>query len=45
MLEHFDVRERPDVVEVAAGTGKLTRTLAHCAGTLVASSPTRSCAR
>jgi ubiquinone/menaquinone biosynthesis C-methylase UbiE len=36
VLEHFGVRARPDVVDVAAGTGKLTRTLALLAGTLVA---------
>ncbi len=39
MLEHFAVRERPDVVDIAAGTGKLTRTLARIAGTLVAVEP------
>jgi SAM-dependent methyltransferase len=39
VLEHFAVRERPDVVDVAAGTGKLTRTLALFAGTLVAIEP------
>ena len=39
VLEHFGVRERPDVVDVAAGTGKLTRTLARFAGTLVAIEP------
>jgi SAM-dependent methyltransferase len=39
VLEHFGVRERPDVVDVAAGTGKLTRTLALFAGTLVAVEP------
>ena len=39
VLEHFDVREGPDVVDVAAGTGKLTRTLALFAGTLVAVEP------
>ena len=33
------MRERPDVVDVAAGTGKLTRTLALFAGTLVAIEP------
>ena len=31
--------ERPDVVDIAAGTGKLTRTLARLAGTLVAVEP------
>ena len=31
--------ERPDIVDVAAGTGKLTRTLAELAGTLVAVEP------
>ena len=39
VLEHFGVREHPDVVDVAAGTGKLTRTLAQFAGTLVAVEP------
>jgi SAM-dependent methyltransferase len=39
VLEHFGVRERPDVVDVAAGTGKVTRTLARLAGTLVAIEP------
>ena len=39
VLEHFGVRARPDVVDVAAGTGKLTRTLALFAGTLVAIEP------
>jgi SAM-dependent methyltransferase len=39
VLEHFGVRERPDVVDIAAGTGKLTRTLARVAGTLVAVEP------
>ncbi len=39
VLEHFAVRERPDVVDIAAGTGKLTRTLARIAGTLVAVEP------
>ena len=39
VLAHFGVRERPDVVDVAAGTGKLTRTLARLAGTLVAVEP------
>jgi SAM-dependent methyltransferase len=39
MLAHFGVRERPDVVDIAAGTGKLTRTLAPLAGTLVAIEP------
>jgi SAM-dependent methyltransferase len=38
-LEHFGVPERPDVVDIAAGTGKLTRTLAELAGTLVAVEP------
>jgi SAM-dependent methyltransferase len=38
-LEHFEVRARPDVVDIAAGTGKLTRTLARLAGTLVAVEP------
>lgn len=36
---HFGVRERPDVADIAAGTGKLTRTLARLAGTLVAVEP------
>jgi SAM-dependent methyltransferase len=39
VLEHFGVRERPDVVDIAAGTGKVTRTLARFAGTLVAVEP------
>jgi SAM-dependent methyltransferase len=39
VLAHFDVGDRPDVVDVAAGTGKLTRTLALFAGTLVAIEP------
>jgi SAM-dependent methyltransferase len=39
VLEHFGVRAQPDVVDVAAGTGKLTRTLAQLAGTLVAVEP------
>lgn len=39
VLAHFGVRDRPDVVDVAAGTGKLTRTLARFAGTLVAVEP------
>ena len=39
VLEHFGAPERPDVVDVAAGTGKLTRTLAQLAGTLVAVEP------
>ena len=38
-FEQFDLPERPDVVDVAAGTGKLTRTLAELAGTLVAVEP------
>ena len=38
-FEQFDVPERPDVVDIAAGTGKLTRTLARLAGTLVAVEP------
>ena len=38
-LEHFGVPGRPDVVDIAAGTGKLTRTLAQIAGTLVAIEP------
>jgi SAM-dependent methyltransferase len=39
VLERFAVRPRPDVIDVAAGTGKLTRTLARFAGTLVAIEP------
>jgi SAM-dependent methyltransferase len=39
VLEHFGVAERPDIVDIAAGTGKLTRTLAQLAGTLVAVEP------
>ena len=39
VLEHFRVRERPDVVDIAAGTGKVTRTLARFAGTIVAVEP------
>ncbi len=38
-FEQFDVPERPAVVDIAAGTGKLTRTLARLAGTLVAVEP------
>jgi SAM-dependent methyltransferase len=38
-FEQFDVPERPAVVDIAAGTGKLTRTLAPLAGTLVAVEP------
>ena len=38
-FEQFGVPDRPDVVDVAAGTGKLTRTLAQIAGTLVAVEP------
>lgn len=38
-FEQFEVPDRPDVVDVAAGTGKLTRTLAELAGTLVAVEP------
>lgn len=38
-FEQFDVPDRPDVVDIAAGTGKLTRTLARLAGTLVAVEP------
>ena len=38
-LEHFGVPELPDVADIAAGTGKLTRTLAQIAGTLVAVEP------
>ena len=39
VLTHFGVREQPDIVDIAAGTGKLTRTLAPLAGTLVAVEP------
>jgi ubiquinone/menaquinone biosynthesis C-methylase UbiE len=39
VLAHFGVRDEPDVVDIAAGTGKLTRTLAALAGTLVAVEP------
>lgn len=42
VLAHFGVRDQPDVVDVAAGTGKLTRTLAQLAGTLVAVEPDAS---
>jgi SAM-dependent methyltransferase len=38
-FEQFDLPDRPDVVDIAAGTGKLTRTLAGLAGTLVAVEP------
>jgi SAM-dependent methyltransferase len=38
-FEQFGLPDRPDVVDVAAGTGKLTRTLAELAGTLVAVEP------
>jgi SAM-dependent methyltransferase len=38
-FEQFEVPRRPAVVDVAAGTGKLTRTLAELAGTLVAVEP------
>ena len=38
-FEQFGLPDRPDVVDVAAGTGKLTRTLAEIAGTLVAVEP------
>jgi SAM-dependent methyltransferase len=38
-FEHFGAPERPDVADLAAGTGKLTRTLAKLAGTLVAVEP------
>ena len=38
-FEQFGVPDRPDVVDVAAGTGKLTRVLAQLAGTLVAVEP------
>jgi SAM-dependent methyltransferase len=39
VLARFGVRDQPDVVDIAAGTGKLTRTLAELAGTLVAVEP------
>lgn len=39
VLAHLGVRARPDVVDLAAGTGKLTRTLAELAGTIVAVEP------
>ncbi|MDX6599632.1 MAG: hypothetical protein QOE87_3519 [Gaiellales bacterium] len=39
VLAHFGVRDQPDVVDIAAGTGKLTRTLVPLAGTLVAVEP------
>ena len=39
VLAHFGVRAQPDIVDLAAGTGKLTRTLAPLAGTLVAVEP------
>ena len=42
VLGHFAVRDQPDVVDIAAGTGKLTRTLAQLAGTLVAVEPDAS---
>jgi ubiquinone/menaquinone biosynthesis C-methylase UbiE len=38
-FEQFELPDRPDIVDVAAGTGKLTRTLAELAGTLVAVEP------
>src|SRR6185295_2520088 len=38
-FEQFGLPDRPDVVDVAAGTGKLTRTLAEISGTLVAVEP------
>jgi SAM-dependent methyltransferase len=38
-FEQFDVPDRAAVVDVAAGTGKLTRTLAQLAGTLLAVEP------
>ena len=38
-FEHFGVPERPEIADIAAGTGKLTRTLAELAGTLVAVEP------
>jgi ubiquinone/menaquinone biosynthesis C-methylase UbiE len=38
-FQQFDVPDRPGVVDVAAGTGKLTRTLSELAGTLVAVEP------
>ena len=39
VLARFGVRDQPDIVDIAAGTGKLTRTLAQLAGTLVAVEP------
>ena len=39
VLEHFGAPAQPDVVDLAAGTGKLTRTLARLPGTLVAVEP------
>ena len=39
VFEHFGVPGRPDIVDVAAGTGKLTRTLVPLAGSLVAVEP------
>ena len=39
VLAHFGVREQPGIVDIAAGTGKLTRTLAPLAGALVAVEP------
>ena len=45
VLARFGVRDRPDIADFAAGTGKLTRTLAQLAGTLVAVEPDPRCAR
>ncbi|HET6173334.1 MAG TPA: class I SAM-dependent methyltransferase [Gaiellales bacterium] len=38
-FEQFGLPDRPDVADIAAGTGKLTRTLVQLAGTLVAVEP------
>ena len=42
VLARFGVRDHPDIADIAAGTGKLTRTLAQLAGTLVAVEPDAS---
>ena len=39
VLARYSVRDHPDIADIAAGTGKLTRTLAQLAGTLVAVEP------
>ena len=39
------IQDQPDIVDIAAGTGKLTRTLAQLAGTLVAVEPDADAAR